>query len=310
MAQLSLPLSLLRSPRLLAAGALALLLPACTDSHEANGDTGTRTDAGTPEDAPVVYIDICSCGDAPPPPSSCEAQDARELTCPAGICDGLDSWAWDGERCRFISCGTCEGADCGALPHTREACESAHASCVPALCRDTGGEWLFHTEECEHYVCGLPQPATCLIGMPVCDCGSGRGFVDGVGCTEIEGCPEVDPLPAETLCGDSGGTWTPGICCHTSCGVFCDEDCAAPACVCGPLETFDSERGCVDDVLCHTRTVDQTCTTGNDQLRCEDGLICCQDCGGAGCDPTPHCRAPVCDANPDIDECGNDLLAP
>jgi hypothetical protein len=293
---------------LLVPTALALLVPACTDSHEADRDTGAPPDVGLPPDAPVTFLDACSC-DASRPAATCDPQDARPITCPAGICDGPDSWAWDGERCVYLSCGTCEGSDCPTLPHSQAECESAHAACVPSLCRDTGGEWLFHTEECEHYVCGLPQPATCLIGMPVCDCGDGRGFTPGVGCEAIT-CPEVDPLPPETVCTDTGGTWMLGICCSTTCGEFCDEDCAAPGCVCGELESFDAIRGCVDDVVCHTRTVDQTCTTSNDQLRCEDGLICCQDCGGAGCEPTPHCRVPVCDADPDIDECGNNRLAP
>lgn len=289
-----------------------LALSACTDSHEGESDSGR--DAGFPGDIDVVrdvgFVDTCLCiADAPPPPATCEAQDARAITCPAALCDGPDSWAWDGERCAFISCGACEGSDCGTLPHTEEQCLSAHASCVPSLCRDTGGEWLFHAEECEHYVCGLPQPATCLVGMPVCDCGSDRGFTPGVGCEEID-CPEVDPLPPETVCTGSGGTWMLGICCSTTCGAFCDEDCASPGCACGPLETFDAVRGCVDDVLCHTRTVDQTCTPDTDQLRCEDGLICCQNCGGAGCDPEAHCRAPLCDADPDTDACGNNRLAP
>jgi len=312
MAQLSDFRSLLRLFPL-APLALALVVPACTDSHEGDGDAGHDAPfSGDSDHAPDTYIppvDACSC-DAPPPPPSCNPQDARPITCPAGICDGLDSWAWDGERCELISCGTCEGAECGTLPHSEAECLSAHANCEPALCRDTGGEWLFHTEECEHYRCGRPQPATCLVGRPVCDCGGGRAFFEELGCVEIDGCPEVDPLPPETVCADSGGTWMTGICCPTSCGVFCDEDCASPACACGPLQTFDGERGCVDDVICHTRTVDQTCTTDSDRRRCEDGLICCQNCGGAGCDPEAHCRAPLCDADPDTDECGNNRLAP
>lgn len=292
---------------------LLLALSACSESHSGDGDTG-RSDAGV-ADAPLPPD--CACDPdvfLPPPdaglPPSCDPQDAHAEVCPDAICDGLDSWAWDGERCTGIACGTCVGEDCDALPFSREACEAAHVTCEPALCRDTGGEWLFHVEECEHWRCGNPQPVTCIVGRPVCNCGDGRAFFADEGCVDIDGCPAVEALPPDELCESTGGNWAPGICCHTECGTHCDLDCAAPGCECGPLETFDGARGCVDSVECHTRTVDQTCTTGNDQLRCEDGLICCQNCGGAGCSPDAHCRVPVCDADPTHDECGNDLLAP
>jgi hypothetical protein len=110
------------------------------------------------------------------------------------------------------------------------------------------------------------------------------------------------------LCGATGGTWTTGICCHTVCGQFCPEPCASDACVCGPLQIFDAVRGCVDATQCHVHGVGQEC--GSAALRCADGLICCEHCGGAGCDPHMTCTAPVCDSNPNIDVCGNDLLAP
>jgi hypothetical protein len=55
--------------------------------------------------------------------------------------------------------------------------------------------------------------------------------------------------------------------------------------------------------------VDQTCTLDGN-VRCADGLICCQTCGGAGCFGEPTCRAPVCDDTGRLDVCGNDRLAP
>lgn len=291
--------------------AAAIAVAGCSESH-----TGPGTDAGAGTDAPA--LGDCACGldvgpDAPSPVDApaaftCEADDAHAVVCPEALCDGPDSYAWDGERCLRIDCGACEGTACSALPRSLAACEAAHAACVPQQCRATGGEWLFFTEECFHYECGLPQPAPCLVGMPVCNCGSGRSFVDGVGCQDDPTCPEVDPLPPETLCGSTGGTWTPGICCHTTCGQFCDLDCAAPGCVCGDTEVFDPIRGCVPGLECFEREVGETC--GVLGMRCVDGLLCCQHCGGAGCAPDMTCEAPICDADPTIDVCGNNLLAP
>lgn len=285
----------------------------CSESHTNTGDDAGPSlsdvscvclDAGP--DAPLLYPD------APPIDgggiASCAADDARGEICPDAICDGFDNYAWDGERCFRIDCGTCEGSDCGSLPTSLEACRAAHATCVPEQCRATGGEWLFFTEECEHYVCGNPQPVACIVGMPVCNCGSGRSFSPGSGCFDDATCPEVDPLPPETLCGDTGGTWTPGICCHTTCGVMCDDDCAAPGCVCGPMEVFDSLRGCVPGLECYEREAGETCTLAH--TRCGEGLLCCAHCGGAGCSPDSTCEAPTCDGDPTIDECGNNLLAP
>lgn len=297
----------------IAAGIAAL---GCGESHMAGGDAGTPADAGATDAGTPWLADACRrCVDVGPPPVdaggvvfSCAADDARAVTCPAALCDGPDSYAWDGERCLRIDCGACEGADCGVLTHSLTECEAAHSGCVPQQCRATGGEWLFFTEECEHYVCGQPQLASCEVGMPVCNCGSGRSWVDGVGCAADPGCPEVDPLPSDVLCASTGGTWTDGICCSTTCGRFCDLDCAAPGCVCGAMEVFDSIRGCVRAAQCFEREVGETC--GAMRTRCGDGLICCQHCTGVGCAPDMTCEAPVCDADPTFDECGNNLRAP
>lgn len=288
--------------------ALVLVSPACSESHGTDldvgaADAGGSSDAGGTRDAGGASD---GGGSDAGTPDVCDAEDAHAMTCPGAVCDGPDSYAWDGERCVAIPCGTCVGADCGALSPTLEACRAEHASCVPELCKSTGGEWLFMAQECEHYHCGFPVPAECLVGQPVCNCGYGRSF-GPEGCFD-DTCPVVDPLPADMLCSATGGTWTDGICCSTRCGAFCELACAAPGCVCGEFQIFDPVRGCVDAAECYVRSDGETCT--NEATRCEDGLLCCQNCGGAGCDPERYCHAPVCDADPNIDECGNNLLAP
>jgi hypothetical protein len=165
---------------------------------------------------------------------------------------------------------------------------------------------MWWAEECGHYECGFPVPATCLVGAPACDCGLDRAFVAGVGCRIVPDCGAIDPLPEDELCAATGGSWE-NICCHTECGVPCPLPCISPACNCGPDRVFDPVRGCVVDVSCMERTSGETC---NERSRCEGGTICCQSCGGAGCFGDPICSYPVCDDDPFIDECGNDSRVP
>ena len=297
----------------------ASLLGACmSHTRSDEGDAGRTADAASSDGAipdggtDASVLDSCACIDAPPPDAgvvSCAPMDAQAIVCPSAICDGLDSYAWNGERCLPIACGTCVGADCAGLPHSMEQCVAAHASCEPALCTGTGGEWLFFAEECGHYVCGFPTPADCIVGMPVCNCGAGRSFAPGGGCFTDTTCPEVDPLPPMELCAATGGTWTAAICCSPRCGVPCAAACAADACVCSATQVFDPLRGCVDTAECHVRPAGDECATPRG-LRCADGLLCCMRCGGAGCDPISRCQVPLCDADPNIDECGNDRFAP
>ncbi len=290
----------------------ASLLGAClSHTRDDESDAGVA-DAATTDG---MVSDACACLDVGPlpdtgvPPASCAAADAQAIVCPTGVCDGLDDYVWDGERCVMIDCGTCVGADCGLAAHSMEACVAAHATCEPALCTSTGGEWLFFAEECHHFACGVPLPSECLVGMPVCNCGASRSFATGTGCFDDALCPEVDPIAPEVLCGDTGGTWTESICCSPHCGVACAALCDAPACVCGPTQVFDAIRGCVDTAECHVRPAGDVCDEGRD-VRCADGLLCCLHCGGAGCEAEAHCQLPVCDADPDIDECGDNRLAP
>lgn len=297
-------------------GSALVVAPGCGNAHGIEGtDGGTSTgdsghaevDAWTGGSDGGPVADTGAPNDAGPAPS-CDAQDAQQVPCSA-ICDGPDSFAWDGERCVQIDCGACTGSACGALPHSMAECQALHATCIPELCRSSGGEWRFYDSECRHYHCGQPQPAECLVGMPICNCGDGRSFDPARGgCFLDATCPDVDPLPPMELCEATGGTWATGICCNTVCGQHCDLDCVAPGCECGPLEVFDAIRGCVDAAQCHEIT-----TPGaecNDQLRCAGEMICCQHCTGAGCETTRHCQAPVCDSDPNIDVCGNNLLAP
>jgi hypothetical protein len=304
--------SLLASLTLLSLAGIA----GCSGDHMAPGndaglppgDGGTPIDAFgpdgfTPEDA-WIPPDAPWVGDAGP--VSCSAQDAQAMLCPSAICDGFDSWAWDGSRCVRIDCGTCVGADCAGLPHTEAECSARHAGCEASLCRATGGDWLFWPAGCGPTQCGQPSPALCLVPVPLCDCGNGRSF-GAAGCFDDPRCPVVDPLPPETLCTTTGGTWSRGICCPTRCGQACGADCAADACTCGALQIFDPVRGCIDAAECHVIANGGVC---NASTRCQDGLICCQHCGGAGCAPDMTCQAPVCSSDPNIDVCGNNRLAP
>jgi hypothetical protein len=235
--------------------------------------------------------------------ASCEADDATTESCPDAICDGLPTWHWNGDSCFAIDCGACTGTDCARGARSEAECVAAHASCEASICHSTGGEWMWWAEECDHYRCGRPQPAPCVVGRPVCNCGPERAFEPGRGCVAT-GCAE--PLPnRRVLCEGTGGSWEP-ICCDTVCGDFCPEPCAADACNCGPGREF-LETGCIETTRCHERLIGETCT---ERTRCPGGSVCCQDCGGAGCFGTPTCRAPVCDDDECTDLCGNRCDSP
>jgi len=297
-----------RSRLLWLASALLLLLAACSDSRtpepgvvaDGGGRDLGRLDAGS--------VDLGAAPDAGPR-GSCDPQDARELACPdpGALCDGPDTWQWNGDRCVPIACGACEGADCTTDFTTQSECEAAHASCEATACRASGGDWLFWAEECDHYRCGRPTPAVCIRGIPVCDCGPQRIFDAARGCVADVSCTMEPPIPnREIQCTGSGGTWE-NICCDTVCGVFCGDDCAAPACNCGPGRVFEEGRGCIESSRCFDAAPGAHCEPRG---RCGGGTICCQDCGGAGCSGDATCRAPTCDADPLVDECGNRRDAP
>ena len=282
---------------------LLVALSGCPDTHSRTDlvDASRPFDAHTPlADAftPRSDAGVVSCG----------PMDASATVC-MGACDGPNSYIWDGERCVDIECGTCVGEDCDRAYDSMATCTAAQRTCIPELCRATGGDWLFWAEECDHFRCGAPVPAICIVGMPVCDCGASGIFDPIRGCIPDVGC-ERDLMPtAEVLCANSGGLWEP-VCGHSRCGVPSPLACLAPACTCGPFDIWDEARGCVESSVCRdNRERGQTCTTeGN--VRCGDRLICCQSCGGAGCFGEPTCRAPTCDGSGTLDVCGNNRMAP
>lgn len=281
----------------------ALLLASCADSHGRLGDAGRMNDGGPLEvDAAIRDAGMLDAG----PRSTCDADDAQAQICPAAVCDGLPRWYWNGDDCFSVDCGACIGADCARGVSSEAECLAAHASCVSALCRATGGEWRFWAEDCGHFVCGYAPPEDCEVGAPSCDCGAFRSFDPTRGCFDDTTCPVPEPVTREALCTSTRGTWG-GFCCDSVCGAGCPEPCAQPACDCGPGRIFEDARGCIESVRCHEPRREESC---EGEARCEEGTICCEHCGGAGCFGPPTCEAPLCDDDPDVDECGNDLLAP
>lgn len=278
----------------------ALALAGCSDSHgrgrEDSGvvgpDAGTTIDASTPIDAGSR--------------TTCTADDAHAQICPGAVCDGPPSWHWNGDDCFWIECGTCVGADCAGGASSEAQCLTAHASCESALCRATEGEWRWWAEDCGHFVCGYAPLAVCEVGAPSCDCGAFRSFDPERGCVDDTTCPIPEPIPRQELCTSTGGSWE-NICCDSVCGMACPEACVAPACNCGPGRIFEDARGCIDAARCHEPERGESC---EGEARCTEGTICCEHCGGAGCFGPPTCETPVCDDDPDIDTCGNNLLAP
>ena len=276
----------------------------CGASHERDDDAGPILDAGPATDASPG--DAGSPRDAGTTTTSCAADDAREAVCPDALCDGLPRWYWNGDSCFWTDCGACVGADCARGFGSEDACMGAHAGCESTLCRGTGGTWRWWAEECGHLVCGISPPIDCFVGQPICDCGILRRFDPALGCVDEPSCPVPETGTKEELCGWTGGSWE-NICCDTECGAFCPDACVNPACNCGEGQVFEDGVGCVESERCHDRRANETC---EGLARCEEGTICCQSCGGAGCFGPPTCIAPVCDDNPDIDECGNNRLAP
>lgn len=285
----------------------ASLAAGCSDSHgrdtdagsepgpdAASPDGGLRSDAGSAPDSGWTDLDAG-------PRGTCDADDARAAVCPELLCDGIPRWYWNGDDCFWIDCGACEGTDCATRGAFSESeCLAQHAGCEPALCRTTGGTWMWWAEECGHYQCGRPVDADCLVGMPVCDCGPDRIFDPGAGCVAVD-CPTSPPRSRQQLCTDTGGSWD-AICCDTTCGELCPLACASPACDCGPGRVMDDARGCIESAECHERSRGESCMG---DARCEEGTICCEHCGGAGCAGPPTCVDPTCDADPHTDTCGN-----
>lgn len=275
--------------RLAAPSLLALLaLSGCPAAHFGTdgGIDASRGDPDSGDDPRDAGLDSGDLGDGGAPIATCEPMDARIDVC-ADVCFGVTSAFWDGASCVAAHCD-CAGSECDVYP-TVEACEAAHAGCDATLCSSTGGAWFDRLEWCGHFECGVPAPAACETPTRACDCGTYRVFMEGVGCVDGPLCELRAPREPDVLCADTGGTWMPGICGHATCGRLSDLDCASPGCVCGALEVFDDERGCIRSPTCDVRQLGESC---DESGRCGDGSVCCAT-GGASAAST--CVAPMCD---------------
>jgi hypothetical protein len=268
--------------------ACSLALVGCSTTH-----TPSATDAGRDPDGGAVDLgrpvdaggDSASPVDGATPPATCEPMDAHIDVCGAP-CFGITSAFWDGSACVEAHCD-CAGADCDVYPDAA-ACNAAHATCDAALCTSTGGAWFSRPEWCGHFMCGFPSPAACAVPTPACDCGTYRNFMDGVGCVDGALCELLAPTTPDVLCANTGGAWTNGICGNTTCGRYSGLDCASPGCVCGPLEIFDVDRGCIRSPSCDVRLLGESC---DDTGLCGGGSVCCVN-GGASI--ASSCVAPAC----------------
>ena len=241
-------------------GAVPLPAPGCFSLTPCNVDldcaAGTTCQtvtynpcAGLPCDACGADVNVC----LPPPPDPCvgAALDA------GGICHTPDGNVADAACCAPYDCDPAHPL-CDRIPPACPAGQTAtvvgacwgpcvdSALCAPAgnagLCAASGGRW--DAGSCGNYRCGVPPD--CVAVIPGCDCGPGRNFLDGVGCTDDPSCPGAlgQPCdPANPLC-------LAGLICLARGG--------------GDFGTC-SEPGCVSD----------------DQ--CGAGLKCCYPCGIQGC---------------------------
>ncbi len=290
--------------------ATAAAASGCSTSHpgsEVDAATGSDATPPEPDAAEPDAAELRDAGtDALVMPGSCQAMDARAIVCPPLACDGPPTFFWDGSQCFPIGCGECEGADCEAGEASLSECMESHLHCEAAVCRATGGDWLSALLYCGHHVCGRPGLAICESPTPACNCGATRTFT-AAGCVDDPSCAPPDPsVDPESLCTSSGGTWE-SVCCPSTCGVPCAAECLAPACTCGALQVWDPLLGCIDSSTCMERAAGEAC---DENRLCDGGLVCCQRCTGVGCDPERTCAAPLCDAGPGVDVCGNDVLAP
>lgn len=251
----------------------ALLFSACATSHAPGSDGSVSGDVGRPADA-GPYV------------PSCAPMDARVDPCAVAVCAPVTGAFWDGAACVPVHCN-CAGAECGVYT-TLDACEADHAACDATLCTTTGGAWFARAEWCGHFQCGFPPSVLCDESVPACDCGLGRVFQDGAGCVDGALCELTEMLEPEAFCTATGGTWRLDVCGHATCGRLSDADCILPGCVCGDLEVFDPQRGCVRSPTCELRQLGEPCT---DTGLCADS-VCCVN-GGISADAT--CVAPLCD---------------
>lgn len=247
----------------------------------------------SPNEAPAVAVDAgaasldsgATLADAARPDASldlasCDPADALVPAC-GPVCDGYRGAFWNGSECVDVSCA-CDGADCDALYPDARACEAAHARCIPAVCRATGGIWHPERAFCGSFECGHPAAEICLVGGPACDCGIGKRFDTATGCHDDTACGVVD------LCLATGGA---SDSCNTTCGAPCpppDPSDRRFGCNCGLGRTFDATSGCVSDPSCVV-TDEALCaaTGGSWSASCcpsTCGRPCAAACAGSACE--------------------------
>ncbi len=269
--------------------ASVLTLAGCPDAHGATDVDGGNVDAATDDagdhDGGGGSEDTGPGTDAGPFVPTCDAMDARIDVC-AVTCDDVSGAFWDGTTCVPSHCD-CTGAECGVYASVA-ACEADHGDCDATLCASTGGAWFNRPEWCGHFVCGFPNPDSCAVPTPACDCGTYRVFDPGTGCTDGPLCELTAPVDPDVLCASTGGEWMVGICGDARCGRLSDLDCALPGCVCGALEIFDTERGCIRSPSCDVRLLDESC---DDTRLCGGGSVCCAN---GGISTASTCSMPMC----------------
>ncbi len=168
---------------------------------------------------PVIgYCDASgTCGpNIPVCPSTCDPQDAVG----DGPCDAFLGYKWDGKSCQAITGCTCKGKDCGALPISKDVCETSHVACgVPGTC-------------------GLED----AIGSGTCDGFFGYKW-DGAGCVAVYGCKCTG-----TACGNLPMGEDACLSAHAACqceGKACGDPCQCVTPPCANTPYF-----CDDKLAC------------------------------------------------------------
>ena len=156
----------------------SVLLPSCGGEPPDDEAGGTETSGdgdgdGDPGDGDGEPGD----GDGDDP--ECAAMDAASGPDP---CVTPIGWAWDGATCVEILC-SCEGADCGGLFETEDACQAAYVECFEGtVCNELGAQACMAHESC-----------AALTASPVSS-SNGSSCVaepEFVGCDDIEDCDQA-----------------------------------------------------------------------------------------------------------------------
>lgn len=179
------------------------------------GATGGRWDTGGCGDyicgspSPILCLiptPGCNCGEGRNFDHSAGCFEDRTCTASGAeaACTGSGG-AWDPASCGDYRCGEppfCDaiipGCNCGSgrnVDPVTGACVDDR-SCGPVdpdetLCTSTRGAW--DPVSCGDFRCGI-NTRSCMALIPGCNCGQGRTFADGVGCSLSAACPAC-PIP-------------------------------------------------------------------------------------------------------------------